>query len=346
MPENFINTSFDTQALDQLKKLLQQANKIVIVNHINPDGDAMGSALGLASALKKAVSAEVQVITPNDYPPNLYFLPGNEAVLNAETDMGKARGLIHECDLLFALDFNDPGRAGDLEEAIKTSKATKVLIDHHQQPQKFANLEFWDPNSCATAQLTFELIWMLGWQKHIDQNLATCLYTGILTDTGSFRFASTTAQTHQIAAFCLSIGVDPDAIYDQLFNQNTAARFKLLGIMLNRMEIFPELKTVLLFLRKEELEMSGYQKGDTEGFVNYGLSISGIKFAGFFIERENLTKVSFRSKGDFDVNVFARAHFNGGGHRNAAGGSCKEGLDAGISKFKLALTDYQDALRN
>jgi bifunctional oligoribonuclease and PAP phosphatase NrnA len=344
MSESFANSTFSLENISQLKALLLKSDKIAIVNHINPDGDAMGSALGLAGILKNLGHQQVQVVTPNDYPPNLHWLAGNELVLNAESDMALARNLLHEADLIFALDFNDPARAGDLEEALASSPAKKVLIDHHQEPTGFAQINFWDPASCATAQLVFELAFMMDWQDAISSELAACFYTGILTDTGSFRFSSTTAQTHQIAAWCLNKGVNPDLIFDALFNQNTTARFKLLGTMLNRMEIFPELQTVLLYLKKEEMEASGYQKGDTEGFVNYGLSISGIRFAAFFIERENLTKISFRSKGDFDVNTFSRAHFNGGGHRNAAGGSCKEGLTYGLNKFRNIIKEYQDAL--
>ncbi len=340
----FENTSFSKKDLLALKELLSQPKQIVVTNHINPDGDAMGSALGWAGVLKQ-MGHEVQVVVPNSYPNYLFGLPGNAAVMVAELQMQAAKKLFATADLIFVLDYNDPSRAGDLEKYLTESPGIKVLVDHHQQPKAFADLNFSDTTSCATAQLIFELAVMLGCENYITKEVAECLYTGILTDTGSFRFKSTTARTHQIAAFCIAKGVDPDAIYNALFNQSTIARFKLLGTMLARMEIFSAYNTALLYLRLDELEAAGYEKGDTEGFVNYGLSIAGIQFAAFFIERENLVKVSFRSKAHFDVNTFARAHFNGGGHLNAAGGSHKESLDSALELFKSLLPEYAARLQ-
>jgi bifunctional oligoribonuclease and PAP phosphatase NrnA len=341
----FENQQFSKQDLAALQSLLAQPKKIVVTNHINPDGDAMGSALGWAKILTQ-LGHQVQVIVPNAYPNYLHWLPGNADVIVAEMQMSQAKLAFKEAAVIFSLDYNDPSRAGDLEKLLVESTATKVLIDHHQQPTGFAQLNFWDTSSCATAQLVFELAAMMGWLTYITPDVAHCLYTGILTDTGSFRFRSTTARTHHIAAHCIQKGVDPDAVYNALFNQSTIARFKLLGTMLARIEIFPEYNTALLYLKLSELEAAGYEKGDTEGFVNYGLSIAGIQFSAFFVEREHLVKASFRSKAHFDVNAFARAHYNGGGHINAAGGAHKEGLESALTLFRKSLPNYASTLQN
>lgn len=342
---SFVNEKFSKQDQVALQELLAHPQKIVVTNHINPDGDAMGSALGWAQILEQ-LGHEVQVVVPNSYPHYLHWLPGNVAVVNAELEMGRAKTAFKEATLIFALDYNDPSRAGDLERPLLESTALKILVDHHQQPTGFAQLNFWDTSSCATAQLVFELAMMLGFEQYITTEVAHCLYTGILTDTGSFRFRSTSMRTHQIAAFCLNKGVNPDTVYNSLFNQSTIARFVLLGTMLARIEIFPAYHTALLYLKLEELEAAGYQKGDTEGFVNYGLNIAGIEFSAFFVERESLVKASFRSKSHFDVNAFSRAHFNGGGHINAAGGAYREGIERALEKFRDILPSCAQALQN
>ncbi|MCH8553829.1 MAG: bifunctional oligoribonuclease/PAP phosphatase NrnA [Schleiferiaceae bacterium] len=326
----------DSNALEKLKALLATPKKIVVTNHINPDGDAMGSALGWAGILT-ALGHHVEVIVPNEFPPFLNALPHASEVLIAEADFPKAKKAFNQAEVIFSLDYNAPNRAGVLEDLLLEATGTKVLIDHHQEPTGFSDIDFWDPTCCSTAQLVFELIEALGYTHLVNPGIARQIYTGILTDTGSFRFKTTTAKTHQIVAQLIAAGVNPDEVYNSIFNQNTPARFKLLGVMLNRMEILPQVNAALLYLTKEELQEAGYKKGDTEGFVNYGLSVLGIKVSAFFVERDNLIKASFRSIDDVNVNTFARTYFNGGGHINAAGGSSKDTMDVTLQKFKEAI---------
>ena len=313
-----------------LKELLQEPKRIAITNHVNPDGDAMGSALGLYAVLNK-LGHDVSVIVPNDYPEFLKWMPGNNEVIVGQDQTDDANEKINSADIIFHLDYNAYSRAGELESVLRESAAIKVLIDHHRQPEQWPDFIFSDISMSSTSQMIYELLEMFEWLEYLDINSASCLYTGIITDTGSFRFSSTSAKTHKIAAHFMDLGVEPAKIYNQVFDNNSANRLKLLADLLQNMEYFPENGAALLYLTKENQQKNNYQKGDSEGFVNYGLSIGGVKFSVFFREENEMIKVSLRSKEDFDVNIIARTYFNGGGHLNAAGGrlncSLKEALD-------------------
>lgn len=304
----------------KFKALLKKSNHIVIVTHYNPDGDAMGSSLALYNYLIK-VGKSVTVVTPNDYPTFLQWLPGNKKVLQFSKDLKKVAGIVAKSDLIFTLDFNNYSRLEGLGELLKDSIAKKIIIDHHQQPDNYATLMYHDVNACSTCELVYEFICGLGGKKQIDKDIAACLYTGIMTDTGSFRFDSVTATTHTILANLLSTGIKPSAIHSSVYDTYSESRVKLLGYCLTeKMVVLSDFQAAYIALTETELKRFNNQKGDTEGIVNYPFSIKGITFCAFFAESEGKIKISFRSKGKFDVNQFARKHFNGGGHINAAGG--------------------------
>ena len=316
--------------LEGLKALLSTPQKIVVTNHVNPDGDAMGSALGLALTLKK-LGHTVFTIVPNDYPEFLKWMPGTAEVIVAEKQKELAETHIASADIIFHLDYNAYNRADVLEEPLRASKAVKVMIDHHRQPEQWPDYIYSDITMSSTCQMIYEFIEMNGWENLLNKEIADCLYTGIVTDTGSFRFAVTTGRTHQIAAHLLELGVTPNLIYDQVFDNSTLGRLRLLGSMLNHLEYYTVQKTTLLHLSKSQLMKSQYQRGDSEGFVNYGLSISGTVLSIFLREDKGMVKISLRSKGQFDVNDLARKHFNGGGHVNAAGGSLTMTMDEAMA---------------
>jgi phosphoesterase RecJ-like protein len=316
--------------LDGLKALLNTPKHIVVTNHVNPDGDAMGSALGLALSLKK-LGHTVNVIVPNDYPDFLKWMPGTAEVLLADQNMPEAERLIAQCAIIFHLDYNAISRAEMLEKALTASTAKKVMIDHHRQPEEWPDFIYSDISMSSTSQMVFEFLEMNDWLSLLDVSIAECLYTGIITDTGSFRFAITTGRTHHVAAQLLNLGVSPNIIYDRVFDNNSMSRLRLMGSMLNHMEYYKDQNTALLYLKKAQLMKNNYQRGDSEGFVNYGLSIGGTVLSIFLREDKGIVKISLRSKGQFDVNDLARKHFNGGGHVNAAGGSLTMTMDDALA---------------
>lgn len=324
----------------KFKALLKKSENIVIVTHFNPDGDAMGSSLALYNYLIKT-GKSATVITPNDYPDFLQWLPGNKKVVEYSSNPKKSASLIAKSDLIFTLDFNNYSRLEGLGELLKESTAAKVLIDHHQQPDTYATLMYHDVKACSTCELVYEFIVGLGGKKLIDKDIASCLYTGIMTDTGSFRFDSVTPATHHILAHLLETGIVPSDIHSAIYDTYSESRVRLLGYCLTeKMVVLPEYQTAYISLSEKEQNRFQYKKGDTEGIVNYPFSIKGIRFCAFFSEGEGKIKISFRSKGKFDVNRFAREHFNGGGHINAAGGRGNvNDLNATIKEFLALLPD-------
>lgn len=329
----------------KFKALLKKSNNIVIVTHYNPDGDAMGSSLALYNYLIKT-NKNVTVITPNEYPEFLHWLSGNNKVVQYSKQSKKATSIIQKSDLIFTLDFNNYSRLEGLGEVLKLATAKKILIDHHQQPDDYATLYYHDVAACSTCELVYEFICGLGGKKLIDKTIAACLYTGIMTDTGSFRFDSVTPQTHLILSHLLATGLKPSDIHTSIYDTYSESRVKLLGYCLTeKMVVIPEFQTAYISLSEKELQKFDHQKGDTEGIVNYPFSIKGIKFCAFFSEGEGKIKISFRSKGSFDVNQFARNHFNGGGHINAAGGRGNVyDLQKTVKEFVDLLPTYKKAI--
>ena len=327
--------------------MLMAPKQIVIVPHKNPDGDAMGSTLGLYHYLIKN-NHKVTVIAPNDYPDFLKWLPGQDNVVIYESDRTHAENLMETADLIFTLDFNALHRAGEMETPLSNSKAVKIMIDHHQQPDTYAEYMFSDVSMSSTCEMVYRFIDMLGDLQTIDDQIATCLYAGILTDTGSFRFPSTTSTTHLVVADLIEKGANHSDIYNSIYDTNSYERLQLLGVALKNLKVLPEYRTAYITLSQEELNAANFRKGDTEGFVNYGLSIKNIIFAAIFIEhkQEGIVKISLRSEGDFSVNKFSRENFSGGGHTNAAGGKSDLSLNDTVEKFISILPRYKNILNS
>ena len=333
--------------ISEIKDLLKSPKKIVIVPHKNPDGDAMGSTLGLYHYLK-LFNHDATIIAPNDYPDFLKWLPGDEFVLKYDTDKTKADELILNAELVFTLDFNALHRTGDMETVLFEAEGVKILIDHHQQPDNYAKYIYSDVTMCSTAQMIYHFIEMLGDVKTINSDISTCLYTGIMTDTGSFRFRSTTSTTHRVIANLIDNGADNAQIHNNVYDTNSYNKLQLLGCALSNLKLISDSNTAYITLSQKELNTFDYKKGDTEGIVNYALSLTGVKFAVIFIENksEGIIKISLRSKGNFDVNTFAREHFNGGGHINASGGRSELSLKKTVEKFISILPTYKNDLKS
>lgn len=335
----------NTTQISTTQELLDSSKKIAIIPHKNPDGDAMGSTLALAAYLKTKGHQAV-VVAPNEYPHFLKWLPGDSDVLFYTSNTGKARDAIKTADLVFTLDFNHFSRAGDLEEVLENVNVPFIMIDHHQQPADYATVTYSDTSMSSTCEMVYHFIKALGDEELITGEMASCLYTGIMTDTGSFRFPSTTSITHEVIAALIKQGADNAAIHERIYDTNSESRLQLLGVALNNLVVLREYRTAYITMTQEELDTHKFQKGDTEGFVNYCLSLEGIIFAVIFIEHkaDSIVKMSLRSKGIFSVNEFARAHYNGGGHTNAAGGRSEVALIETVTKFKELLPSYKEQL--
>ncbi|MEP6735512.1 MAG: bifunctional oligoribonuclease/PAP phosphatase NrnA [Chryseolinea sp.] len=318
---------------------------MVILTHFNPDADALGSSLGLSRYLTKK-GHSVVVITPSDYPDFISWMPDSGEVVVFKKDRPeKCARLISEADTVFCLDFSSLNRINELGEMVQKSKSIKVLIDHHLEPQKFADFEQWDPTAASTAELVYQLIISLGDKPFIDSGMADFLYAGIMTDTGSFRHSNTNYKVFQIASELVEIGADPYKVSKLIYDTNTIERLRLMGYVLSeKLQVVPEYRTAYIVLSAEELKRFSSQTGDTEGLVNFGLSIKNIKLSVLISDRRENIKLSMRSLGSFSVNEMARAHFEGGGHRNAAGGQTTLTLDQTVTKFLDLLPQYGDQL--
>lgn len=306
--------------------LLKKQARVIIITHHNPDGDAIGSALGLYHFVK-ALNAHTMVMVPNDIPAFLQWMPSCDKIFVASHHPEKAATLLEEAGLIFCLDFNAPSRVEHLQKSLEQSKAIKVVIDHHPQPQDFADYLFSDVTASSTCEMILDFADAAGLQENLNRDVAACLYTGIMTDTGSFKFHSCTAKTHIITARLLSTGINKTIIHQEVLDTNSINRLRMLGnCLMNSLQVFPEIRTAIMHLSKEDQDHFRSAKGDTEGFVNYCLSLKGIDLAAMFIENAEYIKISFRSKNSIDVNQIARNFFNGGGHTNAAGGKAYESL--------------------
>jgi bifunctional oligoribonuclease and PAP phosphatase NrnA len=327
------------QDIQAIQLLLATPKKIAIIPHRGPDGDAMGSTLGLYHFLLKN-NHQPMVIAPNDFPDFLSWLPGSETVKIFEKDTENCTKILEEAELIFTLDFNAFHRTGEMEHTLARLKAPFIMIDHHQKPDDYATYTYSDTSFGSTCEMVYNFILFLDKKGDLDKTIATCLYTGILTDSGSFRFPKTTGNTHRIVAELIDLGAENTEIPVLLFDNSSYSRLQLLGRALQNMKVFEEYKTSYSSLTQDELDSFNYVKGDTEGIVNYGLSIKGIVFTAIFIENkdEKIIKISFRSQGGFDVNQFARDHFNGGGHSNAAGGRSETSMEETVKKFEDLVT--------
>ncbi len=331
--------------LAELKEILAQPKNIVITTHHKPDGDALGSSLGLWHYLKQK-QHHVRVVTPTDYPNFLAWMPGNPEVIIYTEKKELSAQLVAQADLIFCLDFNSLSRINDLGELVRVSSAKKIMIDHHLDPEDFDDFRFWDTRACSAAQLVYEFIAeFLGDKNSIDADVATCLYTGIMTDSGSFRFPSTTANVHRITAELIDLGADNAAIHQLVYDHASENRLRFLGYCLsNKLEVLHEYNTALITVNQEELKQFDSTTGDTEGVVNYALSIDNIRLAAFIIERTDKVKLSLRSTGTFPANEICKSYFHGGGHRNAAGGQSEDTLEQVVHQFKSLLLEYKNLL--
>ncbi len=327
------------QSIQSFLPLLSSPRKIVILTHYRPDGDAIGSSLALYHYLKKK-GHQVTAVVPNEIPPFLLWMPGVRSMLNFEQKPGEVRQAMSAADIIFGLDFNAFHRANTAGAAMEESKATKVMIDHHLFPS-----EGWDygislPEKSSTCEMVYDFIRMNGDGALIDKDIATCIYTGTMTDTGSFRFPATTASVHLMIADLLTRGMKHTEIHEAVNDSWTPNRMRFLGYVLTeKMELLPQWKTGLIAISKKDMQLFHLGPGDTEGLVNYPLSISDIRFSVLVTEKNEDIRLSFRSKGDFDVNSFARTYFNGGGHFNASGGRSLKSFSETIAHFKEILSD-------
>ncbi len=337
----------DTELLKNVTSLLDTVEKkIAVITHQNPDGDAVGSAAGLANILMNRGHQTV-VVYPDDFPGYYNWIECNAETFVYRSKKKQARAAVLESDVLFCLDFNDPSRAGDLEKVIQQFEGISILIDHHPEPQEFCDFTFSDTSVSSTAELVLEVVEALGFQSFINKPAAECLYTGIMTDTGSFQYNISNPDTFKTVSKLLKYRIDADRIHAQVYHNFSTGRMRLLGYCLNeKMEILPDFHTGIITITREELKKFDYTPGDTEGFVNYPLAIAGIVFSVLFIEREDRVKCSFRSTGDFPANQFSAEHYNGGGHLNAAGGEMFDTLEQSVIKFKQLLPRYLHLLKD
>jgi phosphoesterase RecJ-like protein len=329
----------------ELKAFLAVPRHIILTTHRNPDGDVIGSSLALYHYFVRQ-GHTVQVIAPSEYPDFLAWMPGVEEVVIYDVEPERSKELIEKADILFALDYNELERVDKMGEAMAVSKAPKVMIDHHLYPEGFADFVLSDTSASSTCELVYDFFYMLGAEQEMDRKVAEAIFTGILTDTGSFKY-STSAKLFRIVAELLERGVDDVMLQDLIFNSMNEKHLRLLGHCLyNRMEILEEYHTGIIWLTKEDYEQYNIQRGDTEGIVNFLLKLKDVKVAAFIHEQPKITKISLRSKGDFSVQEIAKQHFKGGGHKNASGGASFIGLENTIKKFKSLLPQYKEALQN
>lgn len=336
----------DQEKLSEFNSVLNSAKNIVLISHLNPDGDAFGSALGMYCFLKNLSVETVTYISPTDYADFLTWMPHSDKILvYDQKNKEVADNLITTADMIFCLDFSSVSRMKEMQSVVINAKGKKIIIDHHEQPESFADLLFWDQQASSTCELVIRFIEDLGQSDLIDQETATCLYTGLLTDTGSFKYSSTTPQVHKIASFLLEKGVNPTEVNRKLFDNNTIDRLQFLGYVLNKKMVYlPEFRVCYIALTEKELKKYNSKSGDTEGIVNYGLSIAGVVVSAIFIEKEGIIKISFRSIHDFSVADIARDYFEGGGHKNAAGGKSKTSLEQTVDKFVNLLPFYKNKI--
>lgn len=334
------------QAITEFYPQLAVPHKVVITTHQKPDGDAMGSSLGLYHTLVQ-LGHSVTVISPTNWAQFLNWMPGCDKVLDFEKQKDQALQCIKEAEVLYCLDFNVLHRTKSMEPYLKEASCTKVMVDHHQAPQEEA-FDYGVSNTykSSTCEMVYDFIVESGHTDKINLDVAACLYTGLMTDTGSFRFASTTASVHHIVAHFKELGLNHTTIHENIYDNFLEGRLRFIGnALLNRLEVFYEYNTAMMAIPKSDLLKFDIKTGDTEGLVNYLLSIEGIKFGALVIDRDEERKWSFRSKGCFDVNTFARKHFEGGGHKNAAGGRSSDTLDNTVKKFVNILEQYEDQLQ-
>lgn len=333
-------------SVDRFVRWIYNSDKMVIVTHVSPDGDAIGSSLGLWHFLR-GKGKDVTIIVPNSFPDFLKWMPGAVDILVYDTNKEKADELMNAADVVCCLDFNQPNRVASMENILLSVQARKILIDHHLGPSDFCNIVISHPELPATAEVVLRIICAMGCWGELSKESAECIYTGMMTDTGGFTYNSNNPEIYFIISQLLTKGIDKDKIYRRVFNTQTAERMRLMGFVLNeKMTILSDFATAVITLTRKELSIYSHRKGDTEGFVNMPLSIKGIKLSVFLREDEDMVKISMRSVGDLPCNEICKKYFGGGGHRNAAGGEFYGTMDDALRVLKEALINEQDMIIN
>ena len=331
--------------IDKIKSLLSKKKDIVIIPHKNPDGDAIGASTGLKNYFDN-FNHNVEIISPNKFPDFLRWMdPDNQIKIFSE-DENCVKKIIN-ADIIFTLDFNNLVRISSMKEQVEKSNAIIIMIDHHENPSNYADFMYSVPEMSSTCEMIYHFIDKLGDKDKIDKNIAKSLYAGIMTDTGSFKFPSTTHVTHKVVSNLLKTGISHFEIHNQIYDNNKPERIQLLSFALSQIKIIEDLNTCYISLSQKNLDKFNYEKGDTEGIVNYGLSIKNIKFAVIFMENSNekVIRISLRSRGNFNVNEFSKNIFGGGGHKNAAGAISKKTLSKTIDYFLKSLNNYKEQLK-
>ncbi|MDR1236454.1 MAG: bifunctional oligoribonuclease/PAP phosphatase NrnA [Holosporaceae bacterium] len=339
-----LNKIISERNIQKAKKLIDQSDKIIIVSHLSPDGDAIGSSLALYHFLLQ-IGKSVNIVVPNNFPGFLKWAKGAKDIVVGEWKENLVRELVNVADLIFCLDFNILKRIDQLGPLVEQSPAKKIMIDHHPDPDGFCDVVISHPEISSTSELIFRFICRMGMFDYIDKSCAECIFLGMMTDTGAFTYNSNSPQIYYIISELIEKGIDKDAIYDKVYNDYSECRIRLQGyILYEKMKLFKEYRTSLITLSREEQKKFQWRKGDTEGFVNIPLSIENIIFSVFIREEESMIKISFRSKGKFPANRFAAEIFNGGGHLNASGGEFYGTLEEAVALFEEALPRYADTL--
>jgi phosphoesterase RecJ-like protein len=339
-----LNKIIPEDSIQKAKKLINKYDKIIIITHTSPDGDALGSSLALYHFLTE-YGKQVDVIVPNEFPDFLQWMPGADQIIIAEKNLSIAAELVEAAELIFLLDFNVLKRIEQIEPLIQKSSANKILIDHHLEPDKFCNITISHPEISSTAELIFRFICRMGLYEYVNKACAECIYIGMMTDTGAFTYNSNSPAIYYIISELLEKGIDKDAIYSRIYSNLSERKIRMQGYVLyNKMKIFRNYKTSLISLTYGEHQQFKSQKGDTEGFVNIPLSIESIVFSAFIREEKDVVRISFRSKGDFPTNQFAKEVFGGGGHLNASGGEFYGKLEDALKLFEEALPRYKNLL--
>jgi phosphoesterase RecJ-like protein len=337
-----------TENIEKAEQVIARAKRVVIVSHYNPDGDAVGASLALYHFFANR-KIQVNIILPNDIPEFLEWMPAYNTIIIAQNNFKKADSIIKKADLLFFVDMNATHRSGaELEKILDEATAFKILIDHHPEPNIDCDIIYSSTKTSSTCELIYNFLFKyLNKKEELTLEIAECIYVGIMTDTGSFSYMCNNPNTFLILAELMKLKVDGEKIHRNVYDNYSIARIKLLGLLLcKRLTVLPEFATSYMYLTKKDMLQCNYKRGDTEGFVNYGLSMKIVKFTAFFIERDNRVRISFRSKGNFNVNNFAKKHFGGGGHRNASAAYYEDSLENTIAYFNQLLPLYAEELNS
>jgi phosphoesterase RecJ-like protein len=336
----------DIELIKRFEDLVKgSAKSIVIVPHTNPDGDAMGSVLGLWRVLSNA-GYQVKVVSPTKYPEFYHWMDGHDEVINFSHHPKQSARALEESDLLICMDFNQLSRLGDMKPLIESYVGKTILVDHHPYPGNFTDLLISDISFSSTAELVFTVLQSTGLAQFVDRNAATSFFTGIMTDTGSFDYSVSNPDTFEVVAQLTRMGIDQQDIHSKVYDNYSADRMRLMGFCLsNRMTVYPEYHAACMYITLEDQKAFNFKTGDNEGFVNMPLSIKGVVFSALFTEKSKYIKTSFRSKGEFAVNEVSEKYFNGGGHRNAAGGEIYTSLPEALAQFEKLLPEFEDRIK-